>query len=232
MTARHVVVGNHDRVDPALVAALGAGGVATVHEAQGRSGLFLPRLRPIYPGATVSGTAVTVLCRPGDNLMIHLAVEGCRAGDVLVVAMTAESEDGLLGELLATSLRAHGVVAAILDCGVRDVAALREMEFPVWSRAVSAEGTSKVAAGSVNVPVVCAGQSVSPGDAIVADDDGVVCVPAASAAAVLARVTERLAAEVALRVRLATGELSADIHGLRDLAVSLGVEYVDGIPPA
>ncbi len=146
--------------------------------------------------------------------------------------MTAENEDGLLGELVATSLRAHGVVAAIVDCGVRDVAALREMEFPVWSRAVSAQGTSKVAAGSVNVPVVCAGQSVSPGDAIVADDDGVVCVPAASASAVLARVTERLAAEAALRMRLATGELSADIQGLRDLAVSLGVEYVDGTPPA
>lgn len=231
MSDRPVVVRNHLRPDPAVVAGLGGGGVSTVHEAQGRDGLLLPRLRPIYPGAAVAGTAVTVLCRPGDNLMIHLAVEACRPGDVLVVAMTAENEDGLLGELLATSLRAHGVVGAVLDCGVRDVAALREMGFPVWSRAVSAEGTAKAAAGSVNLPVVCAGRLVRPGDVIVGDDDGVVSVPAASAIAVLERVRERVASEEAVRHRLASGELGVDIHQLRDVAAGLGITYRDATPP-
>jgi 4-hydroxy-4-methyl-2-oxoglutarate aldolase len=219
-----MVVRGHERADPEVVAALAAGGVATVHEAQGRSGLLLPRLRPIYDGATAAGSALTVLCHPGDNLMIHLAVELCRPGDVLVVAMTSENEDGLLGELLATSLRAHGVVAAILDCGVRDVAALREMRFPVWSRAVSAQGTTKSAAGSVNVPVVCAGRAVSPGDPIVADDDGVVCVPRTAAAEVARLVAERLRQEATTRQRLAAGELGADLHGLRDVAKRLGIE--------
>jgi 4-hydroxy-4-methyl-2-oxoglutarate aldolase len=219
-----MVVRGHERADPEVVAALAAGGVATVHEAQGRSGLLLPRLRPIYDGATAAGSALTVLCHPGDNLMIHLAVELCRPGDVLVVAMTSENEDGLLGELLATSLRAHGVVAAILDCGVRDVAALREMRFPVWSRAVSAQGATKSAAGSVNVPVVCAGRAVSPGDPIVADDDGVVCVPRTAAAEVARLVAERLRQEATTRQRLAAGELGADLHGLRDVAKRLGIE--------
>jgi 4-hydroxy-4-methyl-2-oxoglutarate aldolase len=218
------VVRSHERADPAVMAALGAGGVATVHEAQGRTGLLLPRLRPIYPGAAVAGSAVTVLCHPGDNLMIHLAVELCRPGDVLVVAMTSENEDGLLGELLATSLRAHGVVAAVMDCGVRDVASLREMEFPVWSRAISAQGTSKAAAGSVNVPVVCAGQSVRPGDAMVADDDGVVCVSRTAAAEVAVRVAERVGHEAAVRRRLAAGELGADLYGFREVAERLGIE--------
>ena len=230
MIGRAVVVRHHERIDPAVVAGLGAGGVSTVHEAMGRDGLLLPRLRPIYPGAALAGTAITVLCRPGDNLMIHLAIEVCRPGDVLVVAMTAENEDGLLGELLATSLRAHGVVGAVLDCGVRDVAALRQMTFPVWSRAVSAAGTSKAAAGSVNVPVVCAGRLVSPGDAIVADDDGIVCVPAAAAAGVLTRARARLASEDAVRARLADGELGADLHRLRDVAADLGIEYLDAPP--
>jgi 4-hydroxy-4-methyl-2-oxoglutarate aldolase len=219
-----MVVRGHERADPEVVAALAAGGVATVHEAQGRSGLLLPRLRPIYDGATAAGSALTVLCHPGDNLMIHLAVELCRPGDVLVVAMTSENEDGLLGELLATSLRAHGVVAAILDCGVRDVAALREMRFPVWSRAVSAQGTTKSVAGSVNVSVVCAGRAVSPGDPIVADDDGVVCVPRTAAAEVARLVAERLRQEATTRQRLAAGELGADLHGLRDVAKRLGIE--------
>ncbi len=218
------MVRSHERADPAVMAALGAGGGATVHEAQGRTGLLLPRLRPIYPGAAVAGSAVTVLCHPGDNLMIHLAVELCRPGDVLVVAMTSENEDGLLGELLATSLRAHGVVAAVMDCGVRDVASLREMEFPVWSRAISAQGTSKAAAGSVNVPVVCAGQSVRPGDAMVADDDGVVCVSRTAAAEVAVRVAERVGHEAAVRRRLAAGELGADLYGLREVAERLGIE--------
>jgi 4-hydroxy-4-methyl-2-oxoglutarate aldolase len=223
------VVRSHERADHEVVAALGAAAVATVHEAQGRTGLLLPRVRPIYPGAAVAGSAVTVLCHPGDNLMIHLAVELCRPGDVLVVAMTSENEDGLLGELLATSLRAHGVVAAIMDCGVRDVASLREMKFPVWSRAVSAQGTTKSMAGSVNVPVVCAGQAVSPGDAIVADDDGVVCVPRTAAATVARLVAERLGHEATTRQRLARGELGADLYGLRDVAERLGIE--DGVVP-
>jgi 4-hydroxy-4-methyl-2-oxoglutarate aldolase len=226
------VVCSHERVSADVVAALGAGGVATVHEAQDRTGLLLPRVRPIYPAAAVAGTAVTVLCHPGDNLMLHLAVECCLPGDVLVVAMTSENEDGLLGELLATSLRAHGVIAAVMDCGVRDVASLREMGFPVWSRAISAQGTSKSVAGSVNVPVVCAAQTVSPGDVIVADDDGVVCVPRAGAAQVAAQVTERVAREAAMRERLASGELGADIHGLRELAQRLGIEFTGDAPPA
>jgi 4-hydroxy-4-methyl-2-oxoglutarate aldolase len=226
------VVRTHQRVEPDIVAALGAGGVATVHEAQNRTGLLLPRVRPIFPGAAVAGTAVTVLCHPGDNLMLHLAVEFCRPGDVLVVAMTSENEDGLLGELLATSLRAHGVIAVVMDCGVRDVAFLREMAFPVWSRAVSAQGTSKSMVGSVNVPVVCAGQPIHPGDAMVADDDGVVCVPGQTAGEVAARVAERMAGEAAMRKRLATGELGADIYGFRKLAERLGIEYTDELPPA
>ncbi|HEY8675169.1 MAG TPA: 4-carboxy-4-hydroxy-2-oxoadipate aldolase/oxaloacetate decarboxylase [Candidatus Dormibacteraeota bacterium] len=232
MSARPTVVRTHQRVEPDVVAALGAGGVATVSEAQGRTGLLLPRVRPIYPGAAVAGTAITVLCHPGDNLMLHLAVEFCRAGDVLVVAMTSENEDGLLGELLATSLRAHGVIAVVMDCGVRDVTQLREMGFPVWSRAVSAQGTSKSVAGSVNVPVVCAGQAVHPGDAIVADDDGVVCVPRQTAAEVAARVAERVTSEDAMRQRLAGGELGADVYGLRELADRLGIEYMGDPPPA
>jgi 4-hydroxy-4-methyl-2-oxoglutarate aldolase len=226
------VVRAHQRVEPDVVAALGAGGVATVHEAQNRTGLLLPRVRPIFPGAAVAGTAVTVLCHPGDNLMLHLAVEFCRPGDVLVVAMTSENEDGLLGELLATSLRAHGVVAVVMDCGVRDVAFLRQMSFPVWSRAVSAQGTSKSVAGSVNVPVVCAGQPVHPGDVIVADDDGVVCVSREPAAQVAARVGERMAREDAMRRRLASGELGADIYGLREVAERLGIDYTGEAPPA
>jgi 4-hydroxy-4-methyl-2-oxoglutarate aldolase len=232
VTGKPMVVRNHERVDTSVVAALGAGGVATVHEAQGRTGLLHPRLRPIYPAASVAGTATTVLCHPGDNLMLHLAVEVCRPGDVLVVAMSSENEDGLLGELLATSLRAHGVVAVVMDCGVRDVATLREMDFPVWARAVSAQGTSKSVAGSVNVPVVCAGQSVHPGDAIIADDDGVVCVPRRIASEVSARVTDRTTREVAMRQRLEEGELGADIYSLRELAERLGIEYIEETPPA
>jgi 4-hydroxy-4-methyl-2-oxoglutarate aldolase len=232
MSTKPTVVRHHDRVDPETAAALGAGGVATVHEAQGRTGLLHPRVRSIQPGTAVAGAAITVLCHPGDNLMLHLAVELCHPGDVLVVALTSENEDGLLGELLATSLRAHGVLAAVLDCGVRDVASLREMGFPVWARAISAQGTSKSVAGSVNVPVVCAGQKVHPGDAIVADDDGVVCVPRRDAAEVVARVAERTAGEAAIRQRLANGELGADIHSLRDVAERLGIEYVGDTPTA
>ena len=203
------------RADPELIARLAAVGVTTAHEAQGRRGLLDPSVRPIQDGIRLAGTAVTALCQPGDNLMIHLAVERCREGDVLVVAMAEPSHAGVLGELLATSLRAHGVVAAIVDAGVRDVAELRAMGFPVWSRWISAQGTTKTGTGTVNETVVCGGQPVSAGDVIVADDDGVVCVPAAEAAAVALRAEERAAHEDGLRRRLAAGELSADLLELR-----------------
>ncbi len=200
---------------PGVVARLAAVGVTTVHEAQGRRGLLDPSVRPIQEGTRLAGTAVTVLCQPGDNLMIHLAVERCREGDVLVVAMAEPSNAGVLGELLATSLRAHGVVAAIVDAGVRDVAELRAMGFPVWSRWISAQGTTKVGAGTVNETVVCGGQAVSAGDVIVADDDGVVCVAAAAAAAVADAAEERALHEGELRGRLAAGELTLDLLDLR-----------------
>jgi 4-hydroxy-4-methyl-2-oxoglutarate aldolase len=218
-----VVVGAITRADPATVARLGAIGVSAAHEAQGRSGLLDPQLRPIQEGARRAGPAVTVACPPGDNLMIHLAVEHCRPGDVLVLAMTPPTGDGVLGELLATSLRAHGVIAAVVDAGVRDVAELRSMGFPVWSRWVSAQGTAKEGVGSVNRPVVCGGCQINPGDVIVADDDGVVCVPAGDAERVAEAAGRRLAHEAALRARLAAGELSADLLGLREVAERLGI---------
>ncbi len=205
-------------VAPDVVARLAAAGVTTTHEAQGPGGLLDPSLRPIQEGVRLAGTAVTALCQPGDNLMIHMAVERCRDGDVLVVAMAQPSKAGVLGELLATSLRAHGVVAAIVDAGVRDVAALRAMGFPVWSRLVSAQGTTKVGAGTVNETVLCGGQPVSVGDVIVADDDGVVCVPATEAVAVALRAEQRTSHEHDLRRRLAAGELSADLLHLRRTA--------------
>lgn len=227
MTLRNVVVRDIQRADAGQVQKLGEAGVATVHEAANKTGLAHPYLRPIYPGASVAGTAVTVLCQPGDNLMIHLAIETCRPGDVLVVATTSDSTDGAVGELLATSMRAHGVRGVVTDTGVRDVAELTESRFPVWARAVSAQGTFKATPGSVNIPVVCAGQLVTPGDAIVGDDDGVVRVPAESVAEVAERSEARLAKEKATREKLAGGELGADIYGLRDTAARLGIEYVD-----
>lgn len=190
-------------------------GVATVHEAQGRTGLMDTGIHPIQQGTAIAGTAVTVLCDPGDNLGLHRAIEHCQAGDVLVLAMSSPNTDGLLGELLATSLHAHGVVGAVVDCGVRDVAVLRGMGFAVWSRAVCAQGTTKSSPGAVNVAVVCAGQAVEPGDIVVADDDGVVCVARADASAIAQRVAERVAHEEAIRERLVAGELSLDILGLR-----------------
>ncbi len=227
MSEERVVVRRVARPAAAAVARLAAAGVTTVHEAQGRSGLLDPSLRPIQQGVGLAGPAVTVLCPAGDNLMIHLAVEHCRPGDVLVVTMDPASSDGVLGELLATSLRAHGVVAAVLDTGVRDVAQLRAMRFPVWSCSVSASGTTKSGAGAVNRPVVCAGQMVNPGDVIVADDDGVVCVASLGALAVADRAEQRVAHEDALRQRLAAGELSADLLGLRDVAERAGIVYKD-----
>lgn len=227
MTLRNVVVRNVRRADAGQVQKLGEAGVATVHEAANKTGLTQPYLRPIYPGASVAGTAVTVLCQPGDNLMIHLAIETCRPGDVLVVATTSDSTDGAVGELLATSMRAYGVRGVVTDTGVRDVAELTEQRFPVWAHAVSAQGTFKATPGSVNVPVVCAGQLVRPGDAIIGDDDGVVRVPAESVAEVAERSEARLAKEKATREKLAGGELGADIYNLRDTAARLGIEYVD-----
>jgi 4-hydroxy-4-methyl-2-oxoglutarate aldolase len=227
VTARHVVVRTTRKIVKEVLDGLAEAGASTVHEAGGRRGAVSPEIRPIQRGARIAGSAVTVSCHPGDNLMIHAAVEQVRPGDVLVVTTTSPSTDGMLGDLLATSLRAHGVVGVILDAGVRDVAELREMGFPVWSRAVSTQGTVKASPGSVNVPIVVGGQVVDPGDAIIADDDGVVVVPHERAADVLEAARDRIAAEGSKRARLAAGELGLDMYGLRPLLAELGVVYVD-----
>lgn len=226
----HVVIRHFDRTDATVVARLAELGVSTVHEADGRRGAFDPAIRPIQSGARIAGSAVTVSCHPGDNLMIHAAVETCRPGDILVVTTTSPSTDGMIGELLATSLRAHGVIGVVTAAGIRDAAELRTMGFPVWARAISPQGTVKVSPGSVNVPVVCGGQLVHPGDAIVADDDGVVVVPRARAGEVLETGRARAANEEAKRAKLASGELGVDMYGLRALLKELGVTYVDGAP--
>jgi 4-hydroxy-4-methyl-2-oxoglutarate aldolase len=222
-----VVVRNPPRADAAKAAAFAEHGVATVHEAQGRTGLLAPRIRPIYAGAHISGTAVTVSVPPGDNLMIHVAVEQCRDGDVLMVAPTSYSEAGYIGELLAIALAARGVRGIVIDAGCRDVADLTRMGFPVWSACVSAQGTVKETLGSVNVPVVCAGQYVEAGDVIVADDDGVVVVPRTAATETLAASRERDERERALRPRYAAGELSLDVSNLRERLTRNGIRYVD-----
>lgn len=227
MTARHVVVRRIDRADPAVVDALGALGTATVHEAMSRRGFVGPHLRPIQQGARLAGSAITVRSAAGDNLMVHAAVEVCQAGDVLVVVHTAPSTHGMFGELLATSLMSRGVHALVTDAGVRDTAELRAMGFAVWSQHVSCEGTVKLSAGSVNVPVVLGGQVVQPGDVVCADDDGVVIVPRAEAATTLAAAQERVAREDTTRARLARGELGVDIYGLRRKLQELGVEEVE-----
>src|SRR5215831_2279510 len=217
------------RADSEVVKTLGELGVATVHEAQTRTGLMRPFMRPIYPAAKTAGTAITISCHPGDNLMIHAAIEFCQKGDVLVVTTTSESTDGMFGELLAESARAHGVVGLVIDAGVRDVRDLTEMEFPVWSKAISAQGTVKASPGSVNVPVVCAGTIVRPGDVIVADADGVVVVRRETSEEVARLAGERFAKEQKSRERLKGGELGVDFYGLRAKLAELGVRYVDDL---
>ena len=222
-----VVVRNVKRADPNAIATMAALGVATVHEALGRSGLLKPYMRPIWAGAQIAGPAVTVLAQPGDNWMIHVAVEQCQKGDVLVVGCTADNTDGMFGELLATALHARGVIGLIIDAGCRDVKPLHEMGFPVWSKAISAKGTVKATLGAVNIPVVCAGVNVEPGDVVVADDDGVVIVPKKLAVEVAAKAQKRFDDEDGKRKRLAAGELSLDMYNMREGLAKAGLVYVD-----
>jgi 4-hydroxy-4-methyl-2-oxoglutarate aldolase len=222
-----VVVRNVPRADTAIVAQLKNFGVATIHEAMGRVGLLSPAIRPVYVGAKVCGTALTVLAQPGDNWMLHVAAEQVRAGDVIVVACTTENIDGMFGELLATSFRARGSVGLISDAGVRDVSELAQMDFPVFARAIHAKGTVKATLGSVNIPIVCAGALVHPGDVIAGDADGIVVIPRETAPQVLQACIAREAKEAKNRVRFAAGEFGLDVYGMRDALAKAGLTYLD-----
>ena len=226
---RNVVVREMPRNDPEILDALASMGVSTVHEAQGRTGFLGPQLRPIQADTSIAGNAVTVSCHPGDNMMIHAAVEVCQGGDVLVVTNTGPSSHGMFGDLLATSLQVRGVTAAVIDAGVRDVTDLRAMRFPVWSRYVSSQGTVKATPGSVNIPITIEGVTISPGDIVCCDDDGVVVVPHADARAVLESSRARVDREATKRQRLAAGELTMEMDGLRAKLLELGVEFIDSL---
>jgi 4-hydroxy-4-methyl-2-oxoglutarate aldolase len=224
---KNVVVRNIKRADKNAIATFEKLGASTTHEALGRYQLMKPYMRPIWPGACIAGPAVTILAQPGDNWMLHVAIEQCQKGDIVVLGCTADNTDGMIGDLIATSLKARGVKGVILDAGCRDVATLKEMGFPIWARAISSKGTVKATLGSVNIPVVCAGVNVEPGDAVVADDDGVVVVPKKYAVETAAKAQKRFEDEDAKRKKLAAGALGLDMYNMREPLVKAGLVYVD-----